>query len=150
MVTGPEPITTESTGRDLNQVNDTHTPWPDGSWADALGRKERAELARVLARYAHRFDAAGHHAATSEMRDLRLDVTERATWPPPADGPGSVEAAHPGWHIWFDQGGHPWATSVRIGCPEGGVTVDAPSVDLIEAAIVKAERQYGQRQGCAA
>lgn len=141
-------------------MNDSHTPWPDGSWADALGRKERAELARVLARYAHRFAGAsagrrGHElsglcAATREMQELRLDVTERATWPPPADGPGSVEAAHPGWHIWFDQGGHPWATSVRIGCPEGGVTVDAPSVDLIEAAIVKAERQYGQRQGCAA
>lgn len=69
-------------------MNDSHTPWPDGSWADPLSRKERAELARRLAKYALRFGAAavsrkgrrldGLHATTSEMQELRLDVTERA------------------------------------------------------------------------
>jgi hypothetical protein len=60
------------------------------SWADLLTRKERAELARMLARACKRFyntpagTAGAMHSqiiASAEMSDLHLDVTERAEVP---------------------------------------------------------------------
>jgi hypothetical protein len=79
----------------------THIPdlLPDGSWADPLSRKERREVAGLLARASHRFwegaapgplrargldldereDLFGKLVrASQEMGDLHLDVTERA------------------------------------------------------------------------
>lgn len=68
-----------------------------GCWADPLSRKERAELARRLAKYSHRFywapparrrregdpmtARAARRMASAEMQDLHLDVTERAEVP---------------------------------------------------------------------
>jgi hypothetical protein len=66
-------------------------------WADPLTRKERREVAGLLARASHHFwaaaeprlpDAYGAHAlafalaaCSAEMADLRIDVTERAEDP---------------------------------------------------------------------
>jgi hypothetical protein len=60
------------------------------SWADLLSSKERAVLARMLARACHRFyNMPGNSPramysqiiASAEMSDLHMDVTERAAWP---------------------------------------------------------------------
>jgi len=59
-------------------------------WADPLNREERAELARMLARWCSRFynspagTASAMHSqivASAEMAGLHLDVTERAEVP---------------------------------------------------------------------
>lgn len=66
---------------------------PDTCWADPLSRSERAELARKLAHACKRFwggqyafigkddDRRSYRAASAEMADLHLDVTERAEAP---------------------------------------------------------------------
>ena len=72
------------------------TTMTDTCWANPLSRKERTELARMLARHCKKFwDASGRprqgpRVATeyrdlvitsAEMSDLHLDVTERAALP---------------------------------------------------------------------
>lgn len=66
------------------------TTTTDTCWADPLTRRERAELARMLARACQRFynTPAGNSRAmysqiiaSAEMSDLHLDVTERAEVP---------------------------------------------------------------------
>lgn len=51
-------------------------PWP--CWANPLTRAERAALRKMLSRWCLAFFAAGYPAASGEMGDLHLDVTERA------------------------------------------------------------------------
>lgn len=72
-------------------------PLPDGCWADPLTREERAELARMLARWTLRFHGAARmivrgqrveraaaearNLAGADCADLYTDVTERAAVP---------------------------------------------------------------------
>ena len=65
----------------------------DTCWADPLSRRERAELSRKLAHACKRFwggqyafigkldRANSYRAASAELSDLHLDVTERAEVP---------------------------------------------------------------------
>lgn len=59
---------------------------------------------------------------------------------PNPEAKAAIEQAHPGWHIWADRAGNVWATSIQLGPPGGGVTVDAPSIEQIERPIAEAER----------
>jgi hypothetical protein len=64
--------------------------FPDGSWADPLSREERRRLREKLADASWRFYYAARryrvgadsrntmYAASNELADLYLDVTERA------------------------------------------------------------------------